>query len=132
MTLAKSVRAHGITLTDAERQRIDHHLMAIEKRLQHRPEPSATLVLEEHRSRRVIEANLRIQLGPLGDHVVSHQTAETVDKAVRLAVEDVERQIERKAATQRGEPTFGVPSRRLPPSTRPTQPAAEEETEPTQ
>jgi ribosome-associated translation inhibitor RaiA len=132
MTLATNVRAHGITLTDAERQRIDHHLAAIEKRLQHRPEPSATLVLEEHRSRRVIEANLRIQLGPLGDHVVSHQNAETVDKAVRLAVEDVERQIERRSATQRGEPTFGVPSRRLPSSQRPAQAAAEGEADPTE
>jgi ribosome-associated translation inhibitor RaiA len=121
MTLETTLRTHGMTLTDAERQRIDHHLAALDRRLTHRPSPTAVLVLEEHRNRRQIEANLRVQVGPLGDHLVSHQTAETVDRAVRLAVEDVERQIERKVAGQRGEPTFGVPSRRLPTSLRPAQ-----------
>ena len=121
MTLETTLRTHSITLSDAERERIDHHMARLDQRLKHRPAPTAVLVLEEHRNRRQIEANLRVQVGPLGDHLVSHQTAETVDRAVRLAVEDVERQIERKVATQRGEPTFGVPSRRLPASQRPAQ-----------
>lgn len=121
MTLETTLRTHGIALTDAERQRIDHHLAVLDRRLKHRPSPKAVLVLEEHRNRRQIEASLRVQVGPLGDHLVSHQSAETVDRAVRLAVEDVERQIERKVAGQRGEPTFGVPSRRLPTALRPAQ-----------
>lgn len=121
MTLDTTLRTHGITLTDAERRRIDHHLAVLDRRLQHRPSPTAILVLEEHRGRRQIEADLRVQLGPLGDHVVSHQSAETADRAVRLAVEDVERQLERKTAGQRGESTFGVPSRRLPTALRPAQ-----------
>jgi hypothetical protein len=36
-----------------------------------------------------------------------------------LAVADVERQLERKVASQRGEHRYGVPSRRLPKQLRP-------------
>lgn len=60
-----------------------------------------------------------MKLSPLGSHLISHQGAETVDRAVRIAVEDVERQLEREHAMQRGEPSFGVPSRRLPSNLRP-------------
>jgi hypothetical protein len=53
--------------------------------------------------------------------------AETADRAVHLAVRDVERQLERRHATQRGEPTYGVPSRRLPAELRPANAAPSEE-----
>jgi hypothetical protein len=39
---------------------------------------------------------------------------------VRLAMADVERQLERQHAVQSGEPSFGVPSRRLPTELRPS------------
>jgi hypothetical protein len=39
---------------------------------------------------------------------------------VHLAIEDLERQLERRLAGQRGEPTYGVPSRRLPKQLRPS------------
>jgi hypothetical protein len=38
-------------------------------------------------------------------------------------VADVERQLERRLATQRGEPTYGVPSRREPAQLRPHPPS---------
>jgi hypothetical protein len=69
-----------------------------------------------------MEVDLRVQLGPLGAHLVSHQRAGTTAHAVRLAVEDVERQLERRHADQRGEASFGVPSRREPAALRPNAP----------
>ena len=72
-----------------------------------------------HGLQRQCEVDLRLQLGPLGPHLVSHQTAETVEAAVRQAVSDIERQLERRLARQRGEPAYGVPSRSLPRQTRP-------------
>jgi hypothetical protein len=39
-------------------------------------------------------------------------------------VKDIERQLERRHAQQRGEHSFGVPSRRLPRELRPHPPAA--------
>jgi ribosome-associated translation inhibitor RaiA len=119
MAMESIIRTHGFRLSAIDEGRIEHHLNRLERRLVHHPEPSAMLVLTQHRSQRQIEVDLRIELGPLGSHLISHQGAETVDRAVRLAVEDVERQLERHHAQQSGEPTFGVPSRRLPRSLRP-------------
>ncbi len=101
-------------LSELERRRIERRLKALERRLVNHPEPLITLVLRAYPARRELEADLRVQLGPLGRHLVSHQTAETADHAVRLAAVDIQRQLERQHARQRGEPTFGVPSRRLP------------------
>jgi hypothetical protein len=95
-----------------DEQRIEHQLDALEQRLMHHPAPIAELVLTGHAMQRRVQADLRIQLSPLGAHVVSHQSAPSTDQAVRLAVEDVERALEHKHADQRGEPSFGVPSRR--------------------
>ena len=71
---------------------------------------------------RRVTADLRVQLGPLAAHLISHQAAESADLAARLAVEDVERQLERRLAKQRGQPTYSVPSRRLPEALRPHPP----------
>lgn len=119
MALTTTLKLKNLTLNKTQERRIHRHLERLERRLVHHPEPEATLVLESFRARRQIEVDLRLQLGPLGSHLISHQAAETPDYAVRLAVEDVERQLERRLAQQRGEPTFGVPSRRLPEELRP-------------
>ena len=129
MALERTVKTNGVTLSDTEQRHIDHQLDMLEKRLVHHPDPTAAVTLTRHHNQRVVEVDLRVQLGPLGQHLVSHQSAETTEHAVRDAVHDVERQLERRLATQRGEPTFGVPSRRLPatlrPSTLPVDKAAE-------
>jgi hypothetical protein len=59
-----------------------------------------------------VSASLRLQLGPLGPTLASVQHAQTPDRAARLAIQAIERQLERMVAGQRGESSFGVPSRR--------------------
>jgi ribosome-associated translation inhibitor RaiA len=118
--LETTVRTTGLTLTKIDERRVQHHLDGLERRLVHHPEPTAVLVLTGFTNQRRVEADLRVQLGPLGGHLISHQQAETVDRAVRLAMADVERQLERQHAAQSGEPSFGVPSRRLPTELRPS------------
>jgi ribosome-associated translation inhibitor RaiA len=111
----------GVSLSAADERRLQHQLDGLERRLVHHPEPTAVLVLTGHGRQRRVEAELRVQLGPLGGHLISHQQAETVDRAVHLAIADVERQLERQHAAQSGEPSFGVPSRRQPTALRPSQ-----------
>jgi ribosome-associated translation inhibitor RaiA len=131
MTLETRLEVVGLTLTAAAERRIRHQLRTLDHHfLASRPAPHAVLVLRQHAAQRQVEANLQVQLGPLAGHVVSHQTAETADHAVRLAVADLERQLEHRRAFQQGEPTYGVPSRRLPAHLRPhpfVQPSPEPE-----
>jgi ribosome-associated translation inhibitor RaiA len=122
MALEVQLETRRCELSEAEVARIRNQLRGLERRLEHFPEPTAMLVVEEHEAQRRVTVELRVQLGPLAGHLISHQTAETPDRAVRLAVDDVERQLERRLATQRGQPTFGVPSRRLPEELRPRPP----------
>jgi ribosome-associated translation inhibitor RaiA len=115
-----------VALSAAEEDRVRHQLQTLERRLAHFPNPTAELALEAHPAQRRMEVKLRVRLGPLGGHLISQQAAETVDRAVHLAVEDLERQLERRLAQQRGEPSYGVPSRRLPKTLRPHPPAQAE------
>lgn len=105
MSLRVVLKSAKCPLRDDEERHIRRHLERLGLRLAHFPEPIATLVLERHPRQRRIEAALRVELGPLGDHLISHQAAETAGHAVRLASEDVERQLERRLAKQRGEHT---------------------------
>ena len=122
MVLRTIIRRGDVALSELDERRIERRLRALERRLINRPEPEAVLALKAESAQRRVRADLRVQLGPLGMHLISHQDAETVDRAVRLAVEDVERQLERRRAQQAGESTFGVPSRRLPAERRPNPP----------
>jgi hypothetical protein len=122
MPLNIRVETRGFDLSPTDDRRVEHGLRALERRLGKRPAPSAILVLTHFPARRVTEADLRVQLGPLGAHLIARETAETADHATRRAVEEIERQLERRVATQHGEPTFGVPSRRRPELSRPRRP----------
>ena len=128
MTVMNLLHISGAA-TAVEEQRIRHQLAGLAKRLEHHPEPSVTVVLEQFPEQRRVEADLRLQLGPLGAHLVSRKAAETADRAVHLALGAIERQLERRTAAQRGEPSFGVPSRRLPHQLRPHPPGEGEQTE---
>jgi ribosome-associated translation inhibitor RaiA len=119
MALTIQMHTGDEPLAERQRERIDHHLRRLEQRLTHFPEPTATLTLRQHQAQRRVTVDLRVELGPMAGELVSHQAAEMPEHAVRLAVEDAERQLERRLSTQRGEPTFGVPSRRLPRGERP-------------
>ena len=124
MTLSIQVDLQGFTLSEVDQRRMRSHLRSLERRLKNRSEPAAVLVLREHADQRRVEADLRIELGPLGPTLVSHQAAETPDLAIKRAVEDVERELERQGAEQHGDASFGVPSRREPRRLRPHAPIA--------
>ena len=112
MPLSIMLRYQNLQLSEVEESRLRRQLAGLESRLVHHPDPVAELSLSQLVEPRRIEADLRVRLGPLGSHLVSHQAGATVYSSVRLAIKDVERQLERQHAKQRGEPTFGVPSRR--------------------
>ena len=114
MTLTISLERHGVPLNAAQEQRVHRHLTALGRRLEHRPDPIAVLSFSGPNGQREIEASLRVQLGPLGPTLTSTQAAPTPDQAAHLAIQAVERQLERLVAGQRGEPSYGVPSRRRP------------------
>lgn len=122
MALTTRIMLHGLTLTSAEEGRILRLMDVLERRLGAAPEPLAELQLTHHAAQRRTEVDLRLLLNPLGRHLVSHQAAETPEHAVRLAVEDVERQLERLHASQSQEASYGVPSRREPRELRPNPP----------
>jgi len=112
MTLTITLERHGVPLTAAQEQRVRRHLTALGRRLEHRPEPIAVLSFAGPNGQREIEASLRVQLGPLGPTLTCSQAAPTPDRAAHLAMRAVERRLERLVAGQRGEPSYGVPSRR--------------------
>lgn len=119
MTLSIRVDLEGIEPDEIDRAQIDGILRTLERRLVARPEPHATVVLARHARQRRIDADLRIELGPLGPTLISHQNAANADLAVRRAVKDVDRELEHQVARQRGEDSYGVPSRRQPRRLRP-------------
>jgi ribosome-associated translation inhibitor RaiA len=102
----------GDSPTEEEMRRIEQRLEGLEKRLVHRPDPRLHLVLEQHPQQRRSTVELSVSVARHGRTLVSHQAAETAELAVKLAVDDVARQLERVQATQEGQPSWGVPSRR--------------------
>lgn len=119
--MALTVQMHsGKVHLDAEQERrVGNYLKTIEARVERFAEPVAILTLRAHDAQRRVTADLRVKLGTSAGDLVSHQAAESPDHAVRLATEDIERQLERVLSIRRGEATFGVPSRREPASERP-------------
>ncbi len=114
-----SIETRGFALDEIQNRHIHHQLDRLDQRLVHRSEPSTSLLLKSSDMRRQIDADLRLRLSPKGPTLVSHQTADTAEHVVRLAVEDVDRQLERRVEAQRGSASFGVPSRREPTALRP-------------
>lgn len=122
MTMSIILHHHNFELSPAAETRIRHQLETLGQRVSSFPDPVADLRLEQHDTQRRVTADLTLQLGPNAQHLVSHQAAETVDRAAMLAVDDVERQLERQLASMRNEHTYGVPSRREPEALRPHPP----------
>jgi ribosome-associated translation inhibitor RaiA len=122
MTMQVQLRNRHCELSPDEEKRIRHQLDSLGRRIEQLPAPLANLDLEEQGTQRRVTADLRLQLGPQGQHLISHQSAETPDRAVVLAVQDIERQLERRLASMGGESTYGVPSRRLSKEQRPNPP----------
>jgi len=119
MPMAVELHKRGISLTPLEEARIQRHMKSLEKRVEKFPDPRLELAIEDQAAPRGVRVDLRLALGPLGGHLVSHQEGQGADVAVKAAVNDVKRQLERRLSNQRGESSYGVPSRRLPSDQRP-------------
>jgi hypothetical protein len=125
MSLDIQLHASGVDLGTDRADKIIRKVHTLDARLEHFPSPLATVRLRDHQDQRRVEVDLRVELGPHGPSLISHQGAETPDHAVRLAVEDIERQLERRLDSLRGDAAFGVPSRREPRAERPHAPHPE-------
>jgi ribosome-associated translation inhibitor RaiA len=119
MTNELRVEWHGLAVSADEEARLRAKLRGLERRVRQEPAPAAIVTITQHPAQRRFDVSFRLELGPLGPTLISHNWAETVDLAVERAVDDVERELERHLAKQRGEPSFGVPSRRRPPDEQP-------------
>ena len=110
-------------LTPDSEKRIQRHIAGLERRLVNFHNPLVTITIRDRPTERRHTADVRVQLGVDGVDLVSHNGGETAEQAVRQAIEDVQRQLERYVSTLRGEPAYGTPSRREPRDLRPgTQP----------
>ena len=120
MPMEVQLHKRGITLTRLEEERIQRHTRSLEKRVEKFPNPRLELAIEDQAPHRGVRVDLRLALGPLGGHLISHQEGQGADVAVKAAINDVKRQLERRLSNQRGESSYGVPSRRLPSDLRPS------------
>ena len=111
---------------DAE-HRIQRHIAGLERRLGKFKNPQGRLTIKDRPTERRHTADLVLELGVDGVQLVSHDAGESAEHAARLAIEDVERQLERYVATLRGEPAFHEPSRREPKELRPATNHADED-----
>ena len=115
-------------LSPDSEKRIRRHVAGLERRLVKFANPLITITIKDRVTERRHTADIRVQLGVDGVELVSHNDGESAEHATRLAIEDVERQLERYMSTLRGEATYGTPSRREPRDLRPgTHPAEESE-----
>ena len=107
-------------LSKTESARIDHSLEALGKRLTNFTNPVVELVLDKSpHMPGSIDVHLRVALGVRDTTLRSKQTSRTADHAVKLACDDIKRQLERTVADLRGEGSYGIPSRRDPEHLRP-------------
>lgn len=127
MALSIEIHQRGHELGKTEQKRIERQLASLERRLLKFPDPRAELAVDSTAKQRLVRVDLRVALGPHGGHLVSHQEAESADVAVKDAVDDIKRQLERRLSNMRGESAYGVPSRRLPSELRPNPPVDEDD-----
>lgn len=119
MALNTEFRMRGLTLSRLEEERIQRQVKSLEKRIEQFPDPRLEIAFDEQMSPHLVKVDMRLALGPLGGHIVSHQEGPSADTATKAAFADLKRQLERRLANQRGEASYGVPSRRLPAELRP-------------
>ncbi len=112
---AATVQIRGFQLSDLEARRIERRLRRIYDRLADaESQPRIDLTIEWHPLQRRAKSHLVVREGHLGRQLVASASAGTADQAVRFAAERVERQLARRVAVDRGQPSYGVPSRRFP------------------
>ena len=111
MALGKKAETRDMVLTEVDRRRIAHRLQLLEQRLTHYPEPLVTVRLTPHPTERQTQVDPRVRLGPEGADLISHHAAETIDRAVALAIDDVLCRQEHHHSALPHAASFGAPSR---------------------
>ncbi len=119
MTVTPTIVNRSGELTDVEQKRIDRSLETIGKRLANFNNPSVDLTLGKATQAGSIDATVRVVLGVRDITLRSTETSRTADHAVKLACDDIKKQLEKAVAELRGADTYGTPSRRNPDYLRP-------------
>jgi hypothetical protein len=118
MAVSPTIINRADELNDVEQKRIDRSLDAIAKRLEKFSNPRMELTLEKAEAGSVA-ATLKVVLGVRDTTLRSTETSRTADHAVKLACDDIKKQLERTVADLRGADSYGTPSRRNPEHLRP-------------
>jgi len=119
MAVSPTIINRAGELSELEQKRIDRTLESLSKRLDNFTNPEIDLTLEKAKVAGSVDATLRVVLGVRDTTLRSTETSRTADNAVKLACDDVKKQLERVVADLRGADSFGTPSRRNPEHLRP-------------
>jgi ribosome-associated translation inhibitor RaiA len=107
------------TLSPDSEKRIARHLERLERRLVNFNNAEVDVTVRDRATERRYTADIHLRPGVDSTDLICHEQGDTPEQAVRLAAEDIERQLERYISTLRGEPAYGTPSRREPRELRP-------------
>lgn len=119
MAVTPTIVNRSAELNEVEQKRIDRSLESIGKRLASFTNPSIDLTLATSKQPGSVDATVRVVLGVRDTTLRSTETSRTADHAVKLACDDIKKQLEKTVAELRGADTYGIPSRRNPEHLRP-------------
>ena len=119
MVVSPSIVNRAAELTEMEQKRIERTLDSLARRLEKFNKPEIDLTLDKAKLAGSVDATLKVVLGVRDTTLRSTETARTADHAVKLAADDVKKQLERVVADLRGTDSYGIPSRRDPEHLRP-------------
>ncbi len=119
MAVTPTIVNRAGALSDVEQKRIDRSLEGIAKRLASFTNPSIDVTISPSKQPASVDASMRVVLGVRDTVLRSTETSRTADHAVKLACDDIKRQLEKTMADLRGADTYGTPSRRNPEHLRP-------------
>jgi ribosome-associated translation inhibitor RaiA len=120
MAVSPTIINRADELNDVERKRVDRSLESLAKRLENFNNPEIDLTIEKAKQAGSVDATLKVVLGVRDTTLRSTETSRTVDHAVKLACDDIKKQLERTLSDLRGTDTYGTPSRRNPEHLRPS------------
>lgn len=119
MAVSPTIINRADELTDVEQKRIERSLESLAKRLEKFSNPEIDLTIEKAKLQGSVDATIKVVLGVRDTTLRSTETARTPDHAVKLACDDIKKQLERTVADLRGADSYGTPSRRNPEHLRP-------------
>ncbi len=119
MAVSPTIINRADELSEVEQKRIDRSLDSLAKRLEKFSNPEIDLTIEKAKLAGSIDATVKVVLGVRDTTLRSTETSRTADHAVKLACDDIKKQLERTVADLRGADSYGTPSRRNPEHLRP-------------